>query len=152
MVHVVLARERFNATRAAVQRLEDVQRAIMLEGEEWKPAQPRTRTHAISNPTETRGIYRAETLPRIMDNLRREEHELIAYIGTTGNLIEAVRSGLGERYASVLEWLYIDCNDWTYIRDVYGVPKSSGSQWRNVAFDWVDSIGIKELLRGEIDL
>jgi hypothetical protein len=152
MAHVVLARERFEATRAAVQRLTDVQLAIMLEGDEWKPAQPHIHTSGTSDPTATQGVYRAETLPRIMGNLKSEEHELINYIGTTLALIESVRAGLGDKYANVLQWLYVDCMTWTQIHEHYGVIRSTGSTWRAIAFDWIDSIGIRELLRGEVEL
>ena len=150
MVHVVLARERFEATRVAVQRLNDVKTAIMLEGEEWKPEQPKS--HGLSDPTARKAIYRADELAQIMDSLYREEHELENYIGTTLALIEAVRKGLGDKYADVLDWLYIDCSSWTYIVDAYGVARSTAFARRNIAFDWIDSVGIRELLRGEYEL
>lgn len=144
------AKDRFEATRSAVYRLNDVKTAIMLEGEEWKPSQPKSR--GLSDPTARKAIYRADELAQVLENLRHEEHELENYIGTSLALIEAVRKGLGDKYADILEWLYIDCASWTYIIDTYGVKRSTAFFRRGVAFDWIDSIGIRELLRGEYEL
>ena len=145
MVHVVLARERFEQTRAAINRLDDVKRALMYECEDWKPPSLRVRT-GVSDPTGKAAIYRADDLPAMLDNLRREEHELTEYIGTTLRLLEAVRAGLGDKYANILDWVYIDRMSWQAIADAYHVSRSTGHQWRDIAFDWIDTIGIKELL------
>ena len=85
------------ATRAAVKRLDAVNLAILLEGEDWKPPNVRVRA-GISDPTGKAGIYRAEELPEVMKRLRDEKAELESYIGTSLRLIENVRKGLGTHY------------------------------------------------------
>lgn len=148
----MLARERFENTRAAIRRLDDVHLAIMLEGEDWKPQQLHVHAPGTSDPTAARAIYRADNLPDIMQALHAEEHELTDYIGVTLRLLENVRKGLGDKYANILDWLYIDGASWDYIRDTYNVKRSTGSEWRAIAFDWIDSIGIQACLRGEYDV
>ena len=87
-----------------------------------------------------------------MQALKDEERELIEFIGTSLRLIESVRRGLGTSYGDVLEWLYIDCLSWADIWDLYRVPKSTGHERRTIALDWIDSIGLRKVLRGEYDL
>lgn len=147
----VLAKDRFEATRSAVKRLDAVNLAILLEGEDWKPPSVRVRA-GISDPTGKAGIYRAEELPEVMKRLRDEKAELESYIGTSLRLIENVRKGLGIHYGNILEWIYVDLESWDRIRDLYGVPKSTGCERRNIAFDWVDSIGLNNVLKGEYEL
>ena len=147
----VLARDRMEQTRRCVRRLDEVKMALMLEGEEWKPAQVKAKA-GKSDPTASKAIYRADELPVVMQNLKAEERELIAFIGCSLVLIEAVRVGLGEHYADVLDWMYVDCLSWSEIADLHGVSKSTGSEWRSIAIDWMDSVGIKNLLRGETEL
>lgn len=151
MAHVVLAKERFESTRSAVYRLNDVKTAIMLEGDDWKPDGVRVRS-AKPDPTASRAIYRADELPLVMDNLRNEEHDLEEYIGQTLKLIHAVRCNLGDKYADVLDWLYIDLLSWPKVRQMHGVSKSTGCERRAIAFDFIDSVGIQALLRGDVDL
>ena len=144
------ALDRMHATRAAVERLRDVQTAIMFECEDWKP--PGVKVPGISDPTANKAIYRADELTQAMKDLKAEEHELIEFIGTSLRLIQSVRDGLGNAYGNVLEWLYVDCLSWQEIFEHYGVKKSTGHERRVIALDWVDSIGLKEVLRGEYEL
>lgn len=151
MAHVVLAKERFESTRSAVYRLNDVKTAIMLEGDDWKPEGVRVRS-AKPDPTASRAIYRADELPLVMHNLRQEERELEDYIGQSLKLIHAVRCGIGDKYADILDWIYIDLLSWPQISSLHGVPKSTGCERRNVALDYIDSAGIQALLRGDVEL
>lgn len=144
------ALDRMHATRSAVVRLSDVQLAIMMECEDWRP--PGVKKPGVSDPTANQAIYRADYLANRMESLKQEEHELIEFIGTSLRLLQHIRDGLGKRYGDILEWLYVDCLTWAEIRDTYHVPKSTGDEWRKVACDWVDSLGLKKVLRGEYEL
>lgn len=152
MVHHVLARERFEKTRAAIRRLDDVHLAIMLEGEDWKPQQLHVHAPGTSDPTASRAIYRADNLADIMQALHAEERELTDYIGVTLRLLENVRKGLGDKYANVLEARYIDGWQWDRITDEYDIKRPYGHYLIDVACDWIDSIGIQACLRGEYDV
>lgn len=140
------AYERMIATRTAIQRLDDIHLAIMFECEDWHPPTPRK--PGIGDPTANKAIYRAEELTQRIEALEAEKHDLEEYIGTTLRLIQRVRDGLGDKYGDILEWLYIDGLTWPEVRLEHGIAKSTGSEWRSVALDWIDSIGIKEVLRG----
>lgn len=144
------ARAFFEQARDAVRRLDDVHALIMTGCDDWRP--DGGRGSGIGDPTAAKAIRNVDVLADKLDALRAEERELTATIGEALALIEAVRDGLGEGYGDLLEWRYIDCWDWGRVRDDYGIPKSTGHYLLNVAFDWIDSIGIARALRGEYEL
>lgn len=145
------ARERFEATRKAIPRLHDVQLAIMYECDDWKP--PAVKAHTqTADPTASRAIYRVDELAEKLDALRAEERELTQLIGETLAIIAAVRDGFGEIYANLLEWRYVDRVSWKTIHDDYGIKRDRGRYLLDVAFDWIDSVGVSRLLRGQTEL
>lgn len=145
------ARERFEATRRAIPRLHDVQLAIMYECDDWKP--PAIKAHTqTADPTASRAIYRVDELSEKLDALRAEERELTQLIGETLAIIAAVRDGFGEIYASLLDWYYIDMLTWTQISEDSDIKRSTCYYLRDIAFDWIDSVGVSRLLRGEVEV
>lgn len=145
------ARERFERTRKAVIRLHDVQLAIMYDCEDWKP--PAVKAHnEQADPTASRAIYRVDELADKLEALRKEEAELQSLIGESLVIIAAVRDGFGEIYATLLEHRYIDVWTWGQIYDEYEIQKSTGHYLLGIAFDWIDSVGVSRLLRGEVDV
>lgn len=145
------ARERFEATRKAIPRLHDVQLAIMYECDDWKP--PAVKAHTqTADPTASRAIYRVDELSEKLDALRAEERELTQLIGETLAIISAVRDGFGEIYANLLEWHYIDGMKWAQISEDSDIKRSTCYYLRDIAFDWIDSVGVSRLLRGEVDV
>ena len=140
------ARDRFVATRKAVIELDNIHALIMTEGDDWKP--PGVKVHAVSDPTASRAIRNVDEWGEQLAELRKRESELEHFIGTTLAIIEAVRSGLGADYADLLDARYIDCLTWKQM----DVAKSTGKMKVAIAFDWVDSIGISKLLRGEFEV
>lgn len=136
------ARATFERTRRDVQRLRDVSTMLMYDCDDWKPEQPgRTGT---SDPTMTMAMKR--------DKLESERDALVDRIGRSLVLIQRVRDGLGEKYASVLEWRYIDGDLWHDITHDHRVPRTTARDRRDVALDWVDSIGIDKLLREDYEI
>ena len=149
MVAHLLARDWLESKRRDVARLEEVQSLIMNECEEWRPET--SKPTGISDPTARQAIYRAGELAERMEALREEERDLIDSIGQALVVIESVRDGLGERYADILEAVYIDRLSMRAASDRLGVSKSSVHQWRNIALDWLDSVGIGRAVRKEWD-
>ena len=145
------AKTRFERTRAAVQRLNEVHALLMYDGDDWKPEDVRTSTNA-SDPTASRAIYAVDELAEKLNALRAEERELIDLIGESGTIIAAVRKGFGTPYGNLLEWRYIDCYTWRRIHDDYGITRDCGRYLLDVAFDWIDSVGVSKLLRGQTEL
>ena len=140
------ARERFVQTRSAVVELNNIKALIMSDGDDWKP--PGVKVHAVSDPTASRAIRNVDEWGEQLAELRKRESELEHFIGTTLAIIEAVRSGLGSDYADILDARYIDCLTWAQM----DMPKSTGKMKVAIAFDWIDSIGISKLLRGEVEV
>ena len=147
----VLARQRFEETRRAVKRLDDIQWMIINNCEDWKPPTVGSRP-GTSDPTARQAIYTVETLADKLEQLHREEHDLTAFIGQSLVLIESVRTGLGERYANLLEARYVDLWDWETIYAAYDIKRANGNYLLNVAFDWMDSIGEHRLARGQFEV
>lgn len=143
---LMTARDRFVQTRQAVIELNNIKALIMSDGDDWKP--PGVKVHAVSDPTASRAIRNVDEWGEQLAELRKREAELEHFIGTTLAIIEAVRSGLGSDYADILDKRYIDCLTWQQM----DMPKSTGKLKVAIAFDWVDSIGISKLLRGEFEV
>ena len=144
------ARAFFEQTRDAVRRLDDVHALIMSGCDDWRP--DGGRGSGIGDPTAAKAIRNVDVLADKLEALRAEEKELTNTIGEALAIIEGVRHGLGEQYAVLLEARYIDCWDWGRIYDVSEVKRSNGYNLLGVAFDWIDSIGIARVLRGEYEL
>jgi hypothetical protein len=106
------------------------------------------KVHAVSDPTASRAIRNVDEWGEQLAELRKREAELEHFIGVTLAIIEAVRSGLGSDYADILDKRYIDCLTWAQM----DMPKSTGKMKVAIAFDWIDSIGISKLLRGEVEV
>ena len=145
------AKERFERVRAAVYRLHDVQLLIMNGCEDWRPQTVRARRQ-VPDPTANAAIYHVDQVEKMLHALKVEESELLRTIGAALVIIQGVRDGLGDKYADVLEWRYIDCRTWEYIRDEYGVSRRTGNRRANVAFDWADSIGVTRILAGDFEI
>ena len=145
------AKSRFENVKQAVVRLHEVQLMIMNDCEDWRPPSVSSR-HSIPDPTANTAIRHVDELEEKLQRLRAEESDLIEEIGEALVIIRAVRDGLGDKYADVLEWRYIDCMTWGSIRTAYDVKKQTGRDRMNVAFDWIDSIGITRIIAGDLDL
>lgn len=144
------ARDRFVATRKAVIELDNIKALIMTDGEDWKP--PGVRTQGIADPTASKAIRNVDEWGEQLVELRRREEELTNYIGTTLGVIEGVRNGFGEIYATLLEHRYIDIWTWKQIHDEYGVTRQYGHYLIGIAFDWIDSVGVSRLLREDYEV
>ena len=144
------ARERFKQTRKAVYRLSEVQALIMYDCDDWKPEG--ARAPGVSDPTANKAIRNVDVLEDKLEALRKEEQELKAFIGESLKIIHAVSQGFGEIYAYLLEWRYIDCMKWETIKKEQGIAKSTGHYLLDIAFDWIDSIGVSRLLNGDNEL
>ena len=145
------AKERFEQVKKAVARLHEVQMAIMNECDDWRPPSVSSK-HAISDPTANRAIRYVDEIEARLATLRAEKSELTDFIGETLVIIQAVRDGLGVKYGDVLEWRYIDCESWGYIRREYDVKKITGYRQICIAFDWIDSLGVTRILAGDYEI
>ena len=145
------ARDRFTATYRAVIELNNIKALIASDGDDWKP--PGVHAPGVSDPTASRAIRNVDYWGVKLEELRKRETELEDFIGVTLAIIEAVRAGLGHDYADILDQRYIDGFAW---RDVTlngeVVPRSTGKRKVAIAFDWIDSVGISRLLKGEYEV
>lgn len=153
------ARERFKRTKQAVKRFNAVHLLLMNDGEDWRPAEIKTRSDK-SDPTARVAIYNVDERADYLEALRDEEAELLEFIGTSLAIIEAVRAGFGEKYADVLDSRYIDCEKWTEIAERYEsmqhgketVTTRTVQNWAQVTFEWIDSVGVSRLLRKDYEV
>lgn len=144
------ARDRFAQTRKAVCELATVQALLWSQGDDWVPDAPGRAE--VSDPTANRAIYNVEELGAKLDGYRRREAELIEFIGGTLAIIEGVRRGLGEDYANVLDCYYIDGFTWREVSKELGESVSTCKRQRDIACDWVDSLGVAHVLSGDYEI
>ena len=146
-----LAKNRFEQTMIDIRRLDEVNLLLMFECDDWKPPQVRTRSET-SDPTANRACYNVDELEEKLASLRREQAELQERIGQTLQILAAVRDGLGDKYADVLEWRYIDGWTWKRIEKDCKVKRHIGYYLVEVACDWVDSLGVTRLLQKDFEI
>lgn len=144
------AKERFNETRKAVSRLDDVRLMIMNGCEDWKP--PTVGKSGNLDPTANKAIYNADELEGKIKALKSEAEELEDFIGVSLALIAAVRTWFGEVYAILLERRFIDGETWARIHEDCGIAKSTGHYLLEIAFDWIDSVGVSRIMKGDVEL
>lgn len=147
----MIARHRFEHTKRSIKRLNEVKLLIMYDCDDWKPPQVRAKRQ-VSDPTANKAAYNVDELGEKLEALRREEQELEEFIGVSLAIIQGVRVGFGDIYANLLEWRYIDGWTWKRIHQQYGIPKSTGHYLLDIAFDWVDSVGVSRLLSGDTEV
>lgn len=145
------ARERFEQTRSAIKRLVEVQALIMYGCDDWRPDAVRV-PGKVPDPTANEAIRNVDVLAGKLEALRAEEAELIAFIGSSLQIIQAVRDGFGDKYGDVIEWRYVDCLPWDEIESCYHIKRANGNYLIGIACDWVDSVGISCLLREKKEL
>ena len=145
------ARGRFEEVARAVVRLHDVQLMIMCDCEDWRPPGVSSRK-SIPDPTASAAIRHVDELEGKLAALRAEEEELINLIGEALVVVRAVRDVLGGKYADLLEWRYIDCMAWSRIEEDHDVKKRTGLNRLDIAFDWIDSIGMTRILAGDLEI
>jgi len=142
----MVARERFVQTRKAVIELNAIKAKLSESGDDWRPdGIPSSET---PDPTANQATYNVDVLGDLLERLRNREGELEEFIGGTLELIEHVRRGLGDDYANILDWRYIDGLTWEQI----GIASTTGKRKASIAFDWIDSLGMTKLLRGEYEI
>ena len=144
------ARDRFVATRKAIAELDNIKALIMAEGDDWKP--PGVKSQGVADPTASKAIRNVDEWGEQLVELRKREAELEHFIGVTLVIIEAVRNGLGDDYAALLDARYIDDEPWAHITEELGVTRQNGHYLLNIAFDWIDSVGISRLLQGDYEV
>ena len=107
---------------------------------------------AVNGKVITEMGVQVDELADKLEALRAEERELLQFIGDSLAIIAAVKQGFGEIYANLLEWRYID--GWTFMRihKEKGLPRSTCYNLVDIAFDWIDSVGVSRLLRGQTDV
>ena len=145
------AKQRFEATRRAIERLAEVQALIMYDCDDWQPESVHS-AHEVSDPTARQAIYAVDELADKLEALRKEERELTDLIGDTLAIIDAVKQGFGTIYGNLLEWHYIDGVTWTRISDDTGIKRHKCYCLRDIAFDWIDSVGVSRLLRRDYEV
>ena len=123
----------------------------MENGDDWKPVQVHSK--GVSDPTANQAAYNVDILGDVLEDLRKRESELESFVGVTLMLINRVGEGLGNDYAMILDQRYIDGLEWKDVRlNGVKVPRSTGKRKVAIAFDWIDSLGLARLERGEFEL
>lgn len=81
--------------------------------------------------------------------LRAGVAEAERVVGRALRVIEGVRRGIGERYADVLDMRYVDAMPWDEVAQRMGCSERTARRVRDVACDYVDSVGMAGAMRGD---
>jgi predicted DNA-binding protein (UPF0251 family) len=136
------AREIFEQCRDACERIEELTFAIDNGGGQRK-GEP-THGGGISDPTASRAIYLAEKMPELI----AERDELIAFVGECMRIIDGIRIAFTGAYAACVEMRYIDGMRICDIAEEMGVSKGTVHRRISVAFDYVDTVGVRRASLG----
>lgn len=80
--------------------------------------------------------------------LRRRCETAEAIVSRALRVIEGVRSGMGERYADVLDMRYVDAMPWDEVAERLGCAERTARRVRDVACDYIDAVGIDGAMDG----
>ncbi len=138
------AREFFGEVRRAHGRIEELTRQI-----EW--GFPPSRSGGPAAPgykADPIGARVAVLMDREAD-AERELEQLEDLVGEALGVCAGVRAYLGDRYGEALERYYVDVATWGDVAEAMGVTERWCRHLRDVALDYVDSVGTARASRGE---
>jgi hypothetical protein len=93
-----------------------------------------------SDPTASEAQARIDGLDEQIGRVRVRYDECVRVVGECGEVLDAMRRELGERYAVVLELYYIDCADtWSEVSWEMGITYRHVQRLRDVAYEWIDA-------------
>lgn len=138
------AREFFGEVRRAHGRIEELTSQIECgfpPARSGGPAAPGYKADPV-------GARVAEMMDREAD-AERELEQLEDLVGEARGVCDGVRAYLGDRYGEVLERHYVDAVTWGEVAAAIGVTERWCRHLRDVALDYVDSVGTARASRGE---
>ena len=122
----------------------------------------RHRLEALKSPTMSAGIPQAvhggmsdptaSAASALVDEegeMRQMERSCLAVIDEAREIVRGVLKGLGVSYANVLDDHYIRDLSWDAVAALNGISKSSALRYRDVAFDWIATVGVVRAKSGE---
>lgn len=125
----------------------------------------RARIEALSSPSLSSGIPQAisggrsdptgtaaSALADGEEEMRRMEAECLSRIGQARRLVAGVRRGLGLTYGDVLHDRYVGGLTWAAVAMVNHISRTTTKRYRDVAFDWIASVGILRAEAGDMGL
>ena len=93
-----------------------------------------------SDPTASEAQARMDGLDEQIGRVRVRYDECVRVVGECGEVLDAMRRELGERYADVLELYYVDCADtWSEVSWEMGRHRDTVRAWRDDAVAWIDA-------------
>lgn len=136
------ARMYFADARWASKRLKDVERLIEAGGEDWRPS--KGKASVTPDPTGAEALRRLSAV----EELITEREALMAQITEAAEVVQGVGRGLGTDHMLVLGCYYLDCMKWEEVSEVMGLTVRRCIGLRDVALEWVDSVGFAHAKEG----
>lgn len=132
----------FSEARKASKRLKDVERLIESGGEDWRPS--KGKASVTPDPTGTEALRRLFAVQALLS----ERDALRAQIAEAAEVVQGVGKGLGSDHMLVLGCYYLDCMKWEEVSEVMGLTKRRCIGLRDIALEWVDSVGFAHAKEG----
>lgn len=137
------ARLYFADARWAALRLRDVERLIDNEGEDWSPSKG-TAAQLVSDPTGAAALRHIASA----ESLLVEKESILAQLEEAALIVRGVGEALGENAMIILGCYYLDAMIWDDVAEVVGMAKRQCLRIRDMALDWVDSVGFAHAKEG----
>lgn len=126
----------FGAVRRAVPRMDELRYTLEF-GMEFSGCAA-GRNPNPSDPTGNRAIYLADNEDALMRQAQRKIAQCEELIGVALVVIDAVRAGLGDRYADALDAHFVDCLSLHGCAHRLDISTSSVKRYLSIAQDWCD--------------
>lgn len=129
--------------RWASLRLKEVERLIESGGEDWRPSRGPSASIA-PDPTGSEAMRRLSAVEALLV----EKESLLEQIAEASAVVKGVGKGLGFDHMLVLGCYYLDCMKWEEVSEVMGLTVRRCIGLRDVALEWVDSVGFAHAKEG----
>lgn len=126
----------FADVRWASARLEEVERLIEAQGEDWKKSKG-SAPRLVNDPTGSTALRHIAAV----EELVQERESLVFLISEALAIIAGVGMALGEKHMQVLHAFYIECEPWGRVSEMLGMSRRNCLRIRDTALDWIDSVG-----------
>lgn len=137
------ARWYFADVRWAAVRMEEVDRLIENQGDDWKPSKA-SAASIVNDPTGSTAMRHLSAV----ESLLEERESLVFLINEAQQIISGVGEVLGEQTGQVLGAYYIQHLTWDEVAGKLLISRRHCISLRDMALEWVDSVGFAHAKQG----
>lgn len=132
----------FADLRWAMVRLQEIQRLLLNEGEDWH--QPGGAPKTIPDPTGARAMRHLASMASLLE----EKASILAQREEALLIIAGVGGALGSEHAELLMRYYVKLETWDEVAEGMGISRRTCIRMRDWCLEWIDSVGFAHAKNG----